>query len=295
MKPAPFEYKVPGSLDEALTLLHEHADNAKLLAGGQSLVPTMNFRVAQPGMLIDLNRVPELQYIRQEDAGALRIGAMTRERSLEFEPAVAKLSPLLAEAMPHVAHPQIRNRGTLGGSLANADPAAELPVIMLALGARLKLCSTSRERWLAASDFFTGMFTTALAPDEMLVEIEIPPLEGRTGWSFMEVAPRAGDYALMGIAALVTLDENGRCRQARLVYLNAGDGPMDARGAAGMLEYQVLSDDVIEAAAETASQEDITPFGNIHASPEFQRHLARVLTRKALKQAIERVKQDGQQ
>ena len=216
MKPAPFEYYVPDSIEQALDLLREHGDGARLLAGGQSLVPAMNFRVVQPGVLIDLNRVKELQFVREENA-SLQIGAMTRERVLEFDPVVAEKTPLLAEVMPHVAHPQIRNRGTLGGSLANADPAAELPVIMLALGARLKVRNVDSERWVDAPNFFTGMFTTDMAADEMLVEIELPVTLARTGWSFMEVAPRAGDYALMGVAALVTLDENGRCKQARLV------------------------------------------------------------------------------
>src|SRR5690349_2413268 len=222
MKPAPFEYYVPDSIEQALNLLREHGDSARLLAGGQSLVPAMNFRVVQPGVLIDLNRVGELQYIR-DDTATLQIGAMTRERELEFDPAISRKLPLLAEAMPHVAHPQIRNRGTLGGSLANADPAAELPVIMLAFGARLKARNVGSERWVDAQKFFSGMFTTDLAPDEMLVEIELPTSPARTGWSFLEVAPRAGDYALMGVAVLVTLAENEMCEHARLVYLDAGD------------------------------------------------------------------------
>lgn len=294
MKPAPFEYYVPDSIEQALELLREHGDSAKLLAGGQSLVPAMNFRVVQPGILIDLNRVGELKYIREED-GTLCIGAMTRERELEFDPTVARMTPLLADVMPHVAHPQIRNRGTLGGSLANADPAAELPVIMLALGARLKVRNAEGERWSEAQDFFAGMFTTDLAADEMLVEIELPSTRPRTGWAFMEVAPRAGDYALMGVAALVTLDENRRCQQARLVYLNAGDGPVEAREAAHLLENELLGDELIESAAALASEREINPFGNVHASPDFQRHLARVLTRKTLKQAIQRASQDGLQ
>lgn len=287
MKPAPFEYHVPDSIDEALLLLHEHADTAKLLAGGQSLVPAMNFRVVQPSMLIDLNRLEELDYVR-EDGECLRIGAMTRERTLEFDVQIEKRSPLLHEAAPHIAHPQIRNRGTIGGSIVNADPAAELPVLMLALNARMKACSVAGERWIPASDFFTGMFSTALEPDEMLIEIEVPSTAARTGWSFMEVAPRAGDYALMGVAATLTLDENGMCQSAKLVYLNAGDGPVDAKEAAQGLGGQILDDDVIAAAAIHASESEITPFGNIHASPEFQRHLANVLTKKTLKQAIER-------
>ena len=287
MKPAPFEYHVPGSLEEALALLRESGSNSKLLAGGQSLVPAMNFRVVQPTVLIDLNRIRELDYIR-EDGNILRIGAMTRERTLEFDPRVGKWSPLLYEAMPHIAHPQIRNRGTLGGSLANADPAAELPVIMLALGARLKICSSEQDRWLDAQNFFSGMFTTDLAPDEILVEIELPAHTPRTGWSFLEIAPRAGDYALMGVAALVSIDETGRCTTVKLVYLNAGDGPLEASDAAKMFEGETPNEDLIEAVAVYASEKEINPFGNVHTSPEFQRHLAKVLTKRALQQAIPR-------
>lgn len=287
MKPAAFEYHVPDSIEQALTLLHEHADTAKILAGGQSLVPAMNFRIMQPSMLIDLNRVKELAYVR-EDGDCLRIGAMTRERVLEFDAQISKRSPLLHEAAPNIAHPQIRNRGTIGGSIVNADPAAELPVLMLALNARLRAQSIAGERWVDAKEFFVGMFTTALEPDEVLVEIEIPFLSPRTGWSFMEVAPRAGDYALMGVACQVTLDDSGICSHARLVYLNAGDGPMDAQEAAQRLIGHQLNDALIESAAEHAGEKEIAPTGNIHTSPEFQRHLAKVLTKKTLKQAIER-------
>lgn len=287
MKPAPFEYFAPDSIEQALDLLREHGDEAKILAGGQSLVPAMNFRIHQPGILIDLNRVPELGYIREE-GNTIHVGAMTRERHLEFDEFIAKQTPLLHEAVPFIAHPQIRNRGTIGGSLVNADPAAELPVLMLALNARLKARNTSSERWVDAQDFFVGMFTTALEADELLVEIELPVMQLRTGWSFMEVAPRAGDYALMGVAAIVNLDEDGKCKGARLVYLNAGDGPVDAKEAAKSLEGEKLNDNLIESAAKHASENEITPFGNVHASPEFQRHLANVLTKRALKRALER-------
>lgn len=287
MKPAPFAYHAPNSLEQALGLMSQHAGEAKILAGGQSLVPAMNFRILQPSVLIDLNRLPELSYISEEDK-VMRVGAMTRERHLEFDASLAKRTPLLTEALPFIAHPQIRNRGTLGGSLVNADPAAELPVLALALAARLKAKSVSGERWLDAQDFFAGMFTTTLAPDEILVEIELPFMTPRTGWSFMEVAPRAGDYALMGVAALLTVDENGKCKEAKLVYLNAGDGPVDAKEAAGMLAGESLSDTLIESAATVASEKEIDPFGNVHTSPEFQRHLANVLTRKALRQAKQR-------
>lgn len=295
MKPAPFEYWNPDSLEQALGQLAEYGAEAKLLAGGQSLVPAMNFRVVQPGVLIDLNRLGELDFINQENQTALRIGAMTRERRLEFDPLVAKWSPLLAEAIPFVAHPQIRNRGTLGGSLAHADPAAELPVIMLTLGARFKVRRASGERWIAAPNFFSGMFSTDLAADEILVEIELPPTPPRTGWSFMEIAPRSGDYALMGVAVLITLDERAACRQARLVYLNAGDGPLEAKEAARLLEGEMPKEAVIEAAAASAAEKEINPFGNVHASPDYQRHLARVLTRRAIKRAVQRAREDVSQ
>lgn len=287
MKPAPFEYRAPTSLEQALDLVSQHAGEAKILAGGQSLVPAMNFRVVQPSLLIDLNRVVELSFIREE-GNAIRVGAMARERHLEFDASIEKRIPLLHEAVPNIAHPQIRNRGTIGGSIVHADPAAELPMLMVALNARLKGKNKSAERWIDAKDFFAGMFTTALEPDEILAEIEIPFMPPRTGWSFMEVAPRSGDYAMMGVAALVTLDKDGKCKSATLVYLNAGDGPVDAVASAQMLAGESLSDKSIESAAVHASENEINPFGNIHASTDFQRHLAKVLTQKALKQAAQR-------
>lgn len=287
MKPAPFDYYAPNTIEEVVSLKSQYGDEAKFLAGGQSLVPAMNFRIVQPSVLIDLNRVDELSHIR-EDGNVIRVGSMARERHLEFDASIEKRTPLLHEAVPNIAHPQIRNRGTIGGSIVNADPAAELPVLMIALNARLKVKNKSTERWITAKDFFAGMFTTALEPDEVLVEIELPFAEARTGWSFMEVAPRSGDYAMMGVATLVMLDENGKCKSAKLVYLNAGDGPVDAVEAAKSLVGETLNDTLIESAALHASEKEITPYGNIHASVEFQRHLARTLTMKTLKIAIER-------
>lgn len=289
MKPAPFEYYSPSSIEEVLTLKSQYGDDAKFLAGGQSLVPAMNFRIVQPSVLIDLNRVSDLSFIR-EDKNVIRVGSMARERHLEFDASIKKYTPLLHEAVPSIAHPQIRNRGTIGGSIVNADPAAELPVLMIALNARLKAKNKSGERWIDAKDFFAGMFTTALESDEALVEIELPFAEPRTGWSFMEVAPRSGDYAMMGVATSVTLDENGKCKSAKLVYLNAGDGPVDAVEAAQSLVGESLNDTLIESAALHASEKEVTPFGNIHASAEFQRHLAKTLTMKTLKIAAERAK-----
>ncbi len=292
MKPASFDYHAPNTIEEVVTLKSQYGDDAKFLAGGQSLVPAMNFRIAQPSVLIDLNRVSDLSFIR-EDKKVIRIGSMARERHLEFDASIEKHAPLLHEAVPFIAHPQIRNRGTIGGSIVNADPAAELPVLMTALSAKLKAKSKSAERWIDAKDFFAGMFTTALMPDEVLAEIELPFAEARTGWSFMEVAPRAGDYALMGVATLVTLDENGKCKSAKLVYLNAGDGPVDAVEAAQSLVGESLNDTLIESAALHASEKEINPFGNMHASAEFQRHLAKTLTKQTLKIAAERATQEN--
>lgn len=288
MKPAPFEYLAPDSLDAALDLLAHRGGEAKLLAGGQSLIPVMNFRLAQPTLLVDLNRLRDLDYLR-EDAGGLRIGAMTRQRRLERDPLVPRLAPLLGEAVPFIAHPQIRNRGTVGGSLAHADPAAELPAVAVALDARFRLRRAGGERWVEARAFFAGLFATVLEPDEMLVEVALPPpAPSRTGWAFLEVARRHGDYAQVGIAARVTLDEAGRCREARLVYLSVGDGPVEAREAAAMLAGSDLSDAAIAAAADKASRDEMDPTGDIHASADFKRHLARVLTGRALRRAVSR-------
>ena len=289
MKPAPFDYQAPHSLEEALALKAQYGDDAKFLAGGQSLIPAMNFRLVQASLLVDVNDLPNLDFVREAHGGELRVGALTRQRKLERDPLVARHAPLLRETMPHVAHPQIRNRGTLGGSLAHADPAAELPVIAVALGARLRAQSARGDRWIAVEDFFKGLFTTDLAADEMLVEVALPALPPRTGTAFIEFARRRGDYALMGVAAVVTLDGDGVCQQARLVYLNAGDGPVSAQQAAGLLRGEKPSAKVIEAAAASAGDE-INPMGNVHASPDYQRHLARVLTRRALTLALERAR-----
>jgi carbon-monoxide dehydrogenase medium subunit len=220
----------------------------------------MNFRLAQPGVLIDINPITELDYVREE--GSLRIGALTRLRTLER---VA----LLAEAVRHVAHPQIRNRGTLGGNLAHADPASELPAVMLALSARLHIKSRKGHRSVDAPGFFKGALTTALHDDEMLVEIELPSLPLRAGTCFLELARRRGDYALMGVAAVVTGSE------ARLAFCNAGETPV-------LVKVLNIED------APAQVQKKIDPPGNVHASKAFQRHLAGVLTRRALQIALER-------
>ena len=281
MKPAPFDYICPETLEEALSLLARIGGEAKVIAGGQSLIPAMNFRIFQPKILIDLNRIQELSFVRQGNGAGLRLGAMTRQRTLERDPAIRTAAPLIHEAMPYVAHPQIRNRGTLGGSLAHADPAAELPAILVALEGRLRAVRAGSERWIEAAAFFLGMFATSLEPDEVLAEISIPPQPALTGTAFLEVARRRGDYALAGIASTLTINTDGTCLAARLVYLNAGDAPRPAPRAAALLAGQRPAPALFEAAAELASSE-LDPPGTLQASPPFQLHLARVLTRRAL-------------
>jgi carbon-monoxide dehydrogenase medium subunit len=287
VKPAPFDYFAPGALDEALALLAEHGDEAKPLAGGQSLIPAMNFRLARPRVLVDLNRVGALSYIRAEKGG-VEIGAMTRQRAVERSDVIARAAPLLAEAMPAIAHPQIRNRGTVGGSIAHADPSAELPAVALALDARFRARSATGERTIVAADFFKGMLETALEPGELLVEIALPPLRPRTGTAFLEVARRHGDYALVGVAVVVTLDATGRCQAARIALLSVGDGPVLAVEAGKTLAGQKRSDELLRAAADTGAKRDVDPPSDIHASAAYRRRLVEVLTRRALARAYER-------
>ena len=288
MKPAPFKYFAPGTLEEALTHLAEYGDEAKILAGGQSLVPTMNFRLAQPAVLIDLNRVEELFYIKTENSAGLKIGAMTRHQELEYSKLILEKSPLIRETMPHIAHPQIRNRGTIGGSLAHADPAAELPAVMLALDAEFLLRGQKAERTIAAKEFFLDLFFTALEPEELIVEITLPSLPKNSGWAFREIARRHGDFALVGVAAVVTLDQKSQCEQTRIVLMSVGNAPVEAVRAQQALIGQKPTPEAIRAAAETAAEKDIDPPGDMHASVDYRRHLAKVLTEQALTEAFER-------
>lgn len=290
MKPAAFDYFAPKSIDEALALLAEHGYDAKPLAGGQSLVPTMNFRLAQPAVLVDLNGIDELFFIREKGDG-LRIGAMTRQRTVERSPLVQHRAPLIHETMPHIAHPQIRNRGTFGGSLAHADPASELPVLAVTLSARMRVLSSRGERWVNAKDFYIDLFATDLQPDELLVEIDIPAPPARTGWAFDEVSRRRGDYAMAGAAATVTLDDDGAIAAARLVYLSVGDFPTEAFQAEAALIGEQPTPTALRAAAEIAAAQDITPGSDIHASAAYRRHLARVLAERVLARAVERAKE----
>jgi len=244
----------------------------------------MNFRLAQPAVLLDLNRIEELAHVRMGEGGSMSIGAMVRHSTLEHSADVAAHSPLLAAALPYIAHPQIRNRGTIGGSIAHADPAAELPAVAVALGAELTIRSSEGERRVAAGDFFQGLFCTSLGPSDLLVAVDLPPQPAGTGWSFQELARRHGDYALVGVAATVRLAGDA-CEAARMVFLSAGDRPVVASNAAASLAGQPFDERRITEAARLAASEDIDPVDDIHASAAYRRHLAEVLARRALHEA----------
>jgi aerobic carbon-monoxide dehydrogenase medium subunit len=280
MKPAPFEYHDPASLDEALALLGELGGEAKPLAGGQSLVPLLNFRLARPAHLVDLNRIAELAYIRDWDGG-VAIGAMTRQWQAEGDGRVAERTPLLRQAIQHIGHAQIRNRGTIGGSLAHADPAAELPAVAAALDARLVVRSQTGERVLAPEEFFLTYLTTSLEPTELLVELRVPALPPRSGTAFVELSRRHGDFALVGVAAALTLAADDRCTDARIALI--GVGPTAARGTAGeaALRGEAPSAERFREAARLVAS-DLEPESDLQASADYRKDMAEVLVRRAL-------------
>lgn len=285
MKPAPFKYIAASSLDHALTLKAEHGDEARFLAGGQSLIPAMNFRLARPAVVIDINGLDELAGI--DHGPTVRVGALTRYCALERDSEFLSSCPLFADALPHIAHPQIRNRGTIGGNLSHADPASELPALAVAMEARMRLKSNGGERQVGASEFFQGLLTTDLAADEMLVDVEFPASPPRSGACFMEVARRRGDFAIAGVAVIVTLDTERRCTKLRLALCGVGETPVDASDAVSVLIGELCTDEPIEAAA-AAVQATIEPAGNVHATADYQRHLAGVLAQRAIRTAYQR-------
>lgn len=271
-------YLKAGSLDEAFDALESHGDEARLLAGGQSLVPALNMRLLEPRLLVDINSLEALRGIA-EDPGGLRIGALVRHAELGRSPAVARAAPLIRRAIPHIAHAAIRNRGTLGGSLAFADPAAELPACAVALAATLVLLSRRGERRVSAGDFFRGLYETALARDELVAALEVPTEPPGTRSAFLELARRRGDYAMVGLAARTRI-EDGLVREARLVFFGVGAKPVPASAAAAALREAPLPERI--ARAQEALSEDIDPPDDLNASGVTKRHLARVLLGRAL-------------
>jgi CO/xanthine dehydrogenase FAD-binding subunit len=287
MKPARFRYANPKTLNDALSLRAEYEEESRFLAGGQSLLPTMAFRLAQPEILIDLNGLHELNYVRQETSGAIRIGATVRHREMQVNKLIIDHQPLVNEAMFQVAHQQIRNRGTLCGNLAHADPSSEMPAVMLALEARFHAKSVNTDRWVDAADFFLGVFETALVGPEMLIEVELPPMAERTGTSFIELSRRPGDYAMMGVAAVLTLGDDGTCANCRLAFCNASETAVLTPDAMASLVGKPVNEETARAVADIV-QTELDPPDNINASSAYKTHLAGVLTRRTLLKAAKR-------
>jgi len=283
MKPPKFDYHAPTTVEQALELLGRYGGDAKVLAGGQSLMPLLNFRLSRPAALVDLNRIPSLAYVREQD-GQVRLGAMTRQRTIEFSPLVRERVPLLGEATRWVGHLPIRTRGTIGGSIAHADPAAEYPAVLTALEGEVVARGPKGERVVKAKDLFQTYLTTSLTPDEILVEVRMPAMPAGAGYALEEFARRHGDFAIVGIAAVVVKD-GARCALARLATAGAGPVPVRLRAAEEILERDGLTNAAIEAASRRVS-ELVSPDSDIHASADYRRHLAGVLTKRALKRAL---------
>jgi CO/xanthine dehydrogenase FAD-binding subunit len=290
VKPPPFRYSSPTTVADAVALLVEHADDdPRVLAGGQSLVPLLNFRIAAPECLVDINGLAELSFIDDRD-GVLRVGAMTRQSDFERSELVSGGWPLLLEAARHIAHRQIRNRGTVGGSVAHADPAAELPAVFTALDARYRARSARGERVIESADMYLGPLMTALEPDELLTEIELMPLPARSGSAFDEFAMRHGDFALAGAAAVVTLDPEGACSAAALVLLGAASAPYRSADAEAVLVGRRVDAEAIAEAAELATR-DIDPLGDIHGSSQYRRRIMRTIAGRVIETAARRAEE----
>jgi CO/xanthine dehydrogenase FAD-binding subunit len=285
MKPPEFKYVAARTVDEAIRHLGSHGEGAKVLAGGQSLTPMLNFRLLHPEVLVDINRVKELDFLSEKD-GRLSIGALTRHRTVASSKLISEKWPVLSAAAAEVAHPAIRNRGTFGGSVAHADPAAEFPMITMLLDAEMKIASAGGAKTIKAQDFFVSYLTTALQDGEILTEIQIPPLSAQTGWGFEELSRRPGDFAIAAAAATLTM-KGKKCIEARICMAGVGATPLRAPAAEAMLKDKELSGDVLEKAAHQASEET-DPSNDLHASANFRRHVAGVLVRRVLENAAQR-------
>lgn len=291
MKPAPFRYVGADSLDEVLELLAEHGDEAKVLAGGQSLGPLLNLRLATPAVIVDINRVAELAGAPQDDGAAVTLPALTRQRDAERSALLASKCPMVTRALPFVAHSTIRNRGTVGGSLAHADPAAELPTVATALGAEFTARSVRGSRVIAADDFFQSYFTSDLAEDEVLVSVRIPARTNGEGSAWEEFAPRHGDYAIVGVAANLHMDSSGVVAEARLVVSGVAETPHRAVEAEKTIVGQGITADVLTATGAAVAA-GCHPPADLVGSSEYRRSLIGLLTARALRDAAERAQED---
>jgi aerobic carbon-monoxide dehydrogenase medium subunit len=289
MKPPRFEYFCPDSLGEAVSLLERYAGEGRVLAGGQSLMPLLNMRLARPAALVDINRVAGLGAVRPWDGG-VSIGATVRQRALQREPLIADRLPIVLEIAPHIGHQQIRSRGTICGSIAHADPAAELPALALAMGAEMVASGPRGVRTIAAADFYRGYLTTSLQTAEILTEVRIPAPPSGMAWSFIEVSRRHGDFALVGIVAGLSLDRaRGTVLDARLVHFGVGPIPKRASEAERILLGAPPGEDAFRAAGEATSH-DLDPDTDVHATADYRRAVAGALTRRALQQAWARLR-----
>jgi carbon-monoxide dehydrogenase medium subunit len=277
--PAPFDYEAPESVEEAVRMLHENGEDAKLLAGGHSLLPLMKVRMAAPTVLVDLRKIPGLHGI-QQDNGSWRIGAMTPHAMLQDTPELGVVS----RAASLIADQQVRNRGTIGGSIAHADPASDLPNVVKALEAEVTVRGPNGERTVACADLFVDYLTCSIAHDEVITEVILPRLEGY-GFGYQKFTRRAEDWAMVGVCALVSRAADGSCDDVRIGLTNMGSTPLRATAAEDALRGGQLDDNSIAAAAEQAA-EGTDPPGDLNATPDYKRHLARVLTRRALEEAV---------
>jgi len=287
MKPPRFHYCAPYMLDEALALLDQNSEDTKVLAGGQSFVPLLNMRLASPSYIVDINHIAELHYIEQED-GYLAIGATVRQRQVERSVLVQDKHPLLIEVIKHIGHMQIRNRGTVVGSVAHADPAAELPALLTCLNGEVLVQSIHGERVIKAEEFFTGYLSTALEPGEMLTEVRFPLIAPKVGWAFLEFARRSGDYALVGAAAVLTPAADDHCISAHIAYLGIAGAPIRGYDVEATIVGTTLDEPTLDAAAEAASILVSDDMGDVHATVEYRRVLTGELTKRVLKTAWER-------
>jgi CO/xanthine dehydrogenase FAD-binding subunit len=287
MKPPRFQFCAPRMLDEALILLDQHSEDTKVLAGGQSFVPLLNMRLAGPAYIVDINHLSELHYIEPED-GYLAIGATVRQHQVERSAVVQEKHPLLVEAVKHIGHMQIRNRGTIVGSIAHADPAAELPALLTCLNGEVVAQSSHGERIIKAEEFFTGYLSTALEPGEMLTEVRFPWIAPQAGWAFMEFARRSGDYALVGAAAVVTPTSDDHCLSAHIAYLGIAGSPVRGHAVENVLVGIELDDAALDTAAEAARTLVSDDMSDVHATIEYRRVLTAELTRRVLQAAWQR-------
>ncbi len=290
MKPPVFKYVRVDSIGGALSALAENRGGAKILAGGQSLVPMLNFRIASPSVLVDINPVKELDYIRVEE-GWVRVGARTRQRALDRSLDVKEKCPLLAEAVKWIGHPEIRNRGTVGGSLVHADPTAELALVAILLDSQIKIQGNGKSRTVGSANFFQGIMATSIEEDEILTEVSYPVAPARSGYGFRELCIRHGDFAVVAAAVQLTVGGNGRCTEARVAVAGAGPTPLRIRGAEEVLVGNNGTDEVFDAAAARVPEE-VQPFADLQGSEAYRREMARVFVRRALDDAWSRVKEN---